>query len=31
MKDSKMTVRQYLQSADKDLKVTGFVRYSLSI
>lgn len=31
IKDSKMTVRQYLQSADKDLMVTGFVRYSLNI
>lgn len=29
-KDSSKTVRQYLQEADKDLKVTGFVRYSLN-
>jgi len=30
IKDSKLTVRQYLQSIDKDLKVTGFVRYTLN-
>jgi elongation factor Ts len=30
IKDSKMTVRDYLQKADKDLKVTGFVRYTLN-
>ncbi len=29
-KDSKKTVRQYLQEFDKDLKVTGFLRYSLT-
>jgi elongation factor Ts len=29
-KDSKMTVRQYLQSIDKDLSVTGFLRYTLN-
>jgi len=29
-KDSTKTVRQYLQAVDKDLKVTGFVRYSLN-
>ncbi|MGQ9621495.1 MAG: translation elongation factor Ts [Bacteroidales bacterium] len=31
IKDNKLTVRQYLQSADKELKVTGFVRYSLNL
>jgi elongation factor Ts len=30
IKDSKITVRQYLQNIDKDLKVTGFVRYTLN-
>lgn len=30
IKDSKVTVGQYLQSIDKDLKVTGFVRYTLN-
>jgi elongation factor Ts len=30
IKDNKMTVRQYLQSIDKDLTVTGFKRFSLS-
>jgi len=29
-KDSTKTVRQYLQAVDKDLKVTGFLRYSLN-
>jgi elongation factor Ts len=29
-KDSSKTVRQYLQGIDKDLSVTGFLRYSLS-
>jgi elongation factor Ts len=29
-KDSSKTVRQYLQEIDKDLSVTGFVRYSLN-
>ncbi len=29
-KDSSKTVRQYLQAIDKDLNVTGFVRYSLN-
>jgi len=28
-KDSSKTIRQYLQSVDKDLTVTGFLRYSL--
>lgn len=31
IKDNKMTVRQYLQSVDKDLKVTGFVRFALNL
>jgi len=30
IKDSKLTVRQYIASQDKDLKVTGFVRYTLN-
>lgn len=30
IKDTKVTVRQYLQNIDKDLKVTGFVRYTLN-
>jgi elongation factor Ts len=30
-KDNKMTVRQYLQSIDKELSVTGFIRYSLNL
>lgn len=30
IKDSKVTVRQYLQNNDKELKVTGFVRYTLN-
>lgn len=29
-KDSSKTVRQYLQGVDKDLTVTGFVRYNLN-
>jgi elongation factor Ts len=31
VKDSKITVRQHLQSADKELKVTSFKRYSLNL
>ncbi|HEX2975460.1 MAG TPA: translation elongation factor Ts [Bacteroidales bacterium] len=31
IKDNKMTVRQYLQSAAKDLSVTEFKRYSLNL
>jgi len=31
IKDSKLTVRQYIQSADRDLKITGFVRYSINL
>jgi elongation factor Ts len=30
IKESKQTVKQYLQETDKDLKVTAFKRYSLS-
>ncbi|MDP4209510.1 MAG: translation elongation factor Ts [Bacteroidota bacterium] len=30
IKDSKLTVRQYLEQVDKDLKVTSFVRYTLN-
>ena len=30
IKDNKLTIRQYLQSIDKDLTVTAFKRYSLS-
>ena len=30
IKDSKLTVGQYLAKVDKDLKVTGFVRYTLN-
>ena len=29
-KDNKITVRQYLQGVDKELAVTGFLRYSLN-
>jgi len=31
VKDTKITVRQYLQSVDKELTVTGFKRYTLSL
>jgi len=31
IKDNKMTVRQYIQSADKDLKVLAFKRVSLNV
>ena len=31
VKDSKITVRQYLQTADKELKVTNFKRYNLNL
>jgi elongation factor Ts len=31
VKDNKMTIRQYLQAADKDLKVTAFKRYTLNL
>ena len=30
IKDNKMTIRQYLQSLNKDLTVSGFKRFSLS-
>jgi elongation factor Ts len=30
IKDSKITVGQYLAQTDKDLKVTGFFRYTLN-
>jgi elongation factor Ts len=30
IKDNKLTIRQYLQSKDKDLTVTGFVRFTLN-
>ncbi len=30
IKESKMTVKEYLQQADKDVKVTGFKRFSLT-
>ncbi len=29
IKDNKITIRQYLQGVNKDVKVTGFLRYSL--
>jgi len=29
IKDNKLTIRQYLEKADKELKVTGFKRFSL--
>jgi elongation factor Ts len=31
IKDSKISIRQYLESKDKELKVTGFIRYTLNI
>ena len=31
IKDSKITIRQYLQSVDKDLTVTGFKRFTLNV
>ncbi|MGD9977325.1 MAG: translation elongation factor Ts [Bacteroidales bacterium] len=31
IKDNKMTIRQYLQGVDKDLKVVGFKRVSLNV
>jgi elongation factor Ts len=31
VKDSKITVRQYLQTADKELKVTNFKRFTLNL
>ena len=31
IKDNKMTVKQYLQSIEKDLTVTAFIRYTLNL
>jgi elongation factor Ts len=31
VKDNKMTIRQYLQSIQKDLTVTAFIRYTLNL
>jgi elongation factor Ts len=31
IKDNKMSIRQYLESKDKNLKATGFVRYTLNV
>ena len=31
IKDNKMSIRQYLESKDKSLKATGFVRYTLNV
>jgi elongation factor Ts len=31
VKENKMNIRQYLQSADKDLTVTGFKRFTLNV
>lgn len=31
IKDSKLSVRQYLESKNKELKATGFLRYSLNV
>ncbi len=31
IKDSKISIRQYLESKDKELKATGFIRYTLNI
>ena len=31
VKDNKLTIKQYLQSAAKDLTVTDFKRYSLNL
>ncbi len=31
IKDNKLSIRQYLESKDKGLKATGFVRYSLNV
>ncbi len=31
IKDSKMSIRQYLESKDKALKATGFARYTLNV
>lgn len=31
IKDNKLSIRQYLDSKDKELKVTGFIRYTLNV
>jgi elongation factor Ts len=31
VKDNKLTIRQYLESKDKGLKATGFLRYTLNV
>jgi elongation factor Ts len=31
IKDSKLSIRQYLESQDKGLRATGFVRYTLNV
>ena len=31
IKDGKLSIRQYLESQDKGLKATGFVRYTLNV
>ena len=31
VKDNKMTIKQYLQSVNKDLTVTSFKRFSLNL
>lgn len=31
IKDSKVTIRQYLENKDKELKATGFIRYTLNV
>ena len=31
VKDNKMTIRQYLTSVDKEVKVTGFIRFTLNV
>ena len=31
VKDNKSTIRQYLTSVDKDVKVTSFIRYTLNV
>ena len=31
IKDSKLSVRQYLESKNKELQATGFLRYSLTV
>ena len=31
IKDGKLTIAEYIKQADKDLKVTGFVRFTLSV